>query len=170
MTGRQGVRRRGKGEMPKILVAGDVGGNLEELYKRVSTVNAKSGPFDCLLCAGEFFGSADVGGIRAPPVRRLEIPRVRPRARVAPSRCSRAWCALSCSPSARCAARAARPASGPGGATKFMRGQGHVVPAVARFLCEDAFRPSADCCVSQSILTPVHRSLGLRIGLPFYAT
>jgi hypothetical protein len=53
--------------MPKILVAGDVGGNLEELYKRVSTVNAKSGPFDCLLCAGEFFGSADVGGIRAPP-------------------------------------------------------------------------------------------------------
>jgi hypothetical protein len=52
--------------MPKILVAGDVGGNLEELYKRVSAVNAKSGPFDCLFCTGEFFGSADVGGERLP--------------------------------------------------------------------------------------------------------
>ena len=48
--------------MPKILVCGDVAGNLEELYKRVSAVNSKSGPFDCLLCTGEFFGSADVGG------------------------------------------------------------------------------------------------------------
>ena len=48
--------------MPKILVSGDVGGNLEELYKRVSVVNSKSGPFECLLCTGEFFGSADVGG------------------------------------------------------------------------------------------------------------
>jgi hypothetical protein len=48
--------------MPKVLVAGDVGGNLEELFKRVGAVNSKSGPFDCLLCTGEFFGSADVGG------------------------------------------------------------------------------------------------------------
>jgi len=28
--------------MPKILVAGDVAGNLEELYKRVGVVNSKS--------------------------------------------------------------------------------------------------------------------------------
>ena len=48
--------------MPKVLVAGDVGGNLDELFKRVGAVNSKSGPFDCLLCTGEFFGSADVGG------------------------------------------------------------------------------------------------------------
>ena len=56
---------RGRG-CQKILVAGDVGGNLEELYKRVGAVNSKSGPFDCLFCTGEFFGSADVGGERLP--------------------------------------------------------------------------------------------------------
>ena len=43
-----------------------MGGNLEELYKRVGAVNSKSGPFDCLFCTGEFFGSADVGGERLP--------------------------------------------------------------------------------------------------------
>jgi len=48
--------------MPKVLVAGDVAGGLEDLFKRVGTVNSKSGPFDCLLCTGEFFGAADVGG------------------------------------------------------------------------------------------------------------
>lgn len=39
--------------MPKILVCGDVGGNLPELYKRVAAINAKNGPFDCLFCVGE---------------------------------------------------------------------------------------------------------------------
>jgi hypothetical protein len=39
--------------MPKVLVCGDVGGNLTELYKRVATINAKNGPFDCLFCVGE---------------------------------------------------------------------------------------------------------------------
>ena len=53
---------RGRGRMPKILVCGDVAGNLEDLFKRVGAVHAKSGPFECLLCTGEFFGSADVGG------------------------------------------------------------------------------------------------------------
>ena len=54
--------RLGRGRMPKILVCGDVAGNLEDLFKRVGAVHAKSGPFECLLCTGEFFGSADVGG------------------------------------------------------------------------------------------------------------
>ncbi|KAK4323675.1 hypothetical protein Pmani_005646 [Petrolisthes manimaculis] len=40
----------------KILVCGDVRGNLNQLYKRVSSVNQKSGPFSMLLCVGDFFG------------------------------------------------------------------------------------------------------------------
>ena len=38
----------------KILVAGDVQGNLDKLFSRVEQVNAKSGPFDLLLCVGQF--------------------------------------------------------------------------------------------------------------------
>ena len=40
--------------MPKILVSGDVGGNLTALFQRVSTVNSgAAGPFECLFCVGE---------------------------------------------------------------------------------------------------------------------
>eukprot|EP00290_Baffinella_frigidus_P056936 CAMPEP_0180368684 /NCGR_PEP_ID=MMETSP0989-20121125/17747_1 /TAXON_ID=697907 /ORGANISM="non described non described, Strain CCMP2293" /LENGTH=287 /DNA_ID=CAMNT_0022363317 /DNA_START=31 /DNA_END=890 /DNA_ORIENTATION=- len=46
----------------KLMVCGDVGGNLEELFKKVEAVQKKSGVFDMLLCAGEFFGSQDIGG------------------------------------------------------------------------------------------------------------
>ena len=43
----------------KILIAGDVRGNLASLYKRVEAVNASSaGPFAALFCVGRFFGSA----------------------------------------------------------------------------------------------------------------
>ncbi|KAI3941941.1 hypothetical protein MKW98_009151 [Papaver atlanticum] len=40
---------------PRILVCGDVSGRLSQLYKRVSTVNKSAGPFDVLLCVGQFF-------------------------------------------------------------------------------------------------------------------
>lgn len=41
----------------KILVAGDVKGKYSKLFKRVSDVNLKAGPFDLLLCVGDFFGT-----------------------------------------------------------------------------------------------------------------
>eukprot|EP01047_Picozoa_sp_COSAG01_P064674 COSAG01_NODE_8600_length_2721_cov_5.810141_3_plen_447_part_01 len=41
--------------MPQILVCGDVRGRLGRLYRRVQAVSAKSGPFDCVLCVGDFF-------------------------------------------------------------------------------------------------------------------
>ena len=45
----------------KILVAGDVEGNLPTLFKRVESVNAKAGPFEMLLCVGSFFGPGNLG-------------------------------------------------------------------------------------------------------------
>lgn len=41
----------------KILVSGDVEGNFHQLFKRVDSIQKKSGNFDLLLCVGEFFGS-----------------------------------------------------------------------------------------------------------------
>ncbi|KAK6944814.1 Cwf19-like protein, C-terminal domain-2 [Dillenia turbinata] len=40
---------------PRILLCGDVLGRLNQLFKRVSSVNKSAGPFDCLLCVGQFF-------------------------------------------------------------------------------------------------------------------
>lgn len=37
----------------KVLVCGDISGSLDDLFARVSTVNAKAGPFSCLFCVGE---------------------------------------------------------------------------------------------------------------------
>uniref|UniRef100_A0AAR5Q6T1 Cwf19-like C-terminal domain-containing protein n=2 Tax=Dendroctonus ponderosae TaxID=77166 RepID=A0AAR5Q6T1_DENPD len=44
------------GEKVKILFCGDVEGRFNTLFKRVETINSKSGPFDLLLCVGNFFG------------------------------------------------------------------------------------------------------------------
>ncbi|KAL8136514.1 hypothetical protein V2J09_002515 [Rumex salicifolius] len=45
---------------PRILLCGDVLGRLTQLFKRVSSVNKSAGPFDALLCVGQFFpDSAD---------------------------------------------------------------------------------------------------------------
>ncbi|XP_043926950.1 CWF19-like protein 1 isoform X1 [Protopterus annectens] len=41
----------------KVLVCGDVEGNLTALFNRVRTVQKKSGDFELLLCVGSFFGS-----------------------------------------------------------------------------------------------------------------
>ncbi|XP_002732856.1 CWF19-like protein 1 [Saccoglossus kowalevskii] len=40
----------------KILVSGDAEGKLDQLYKRVRNVQNKAGPFEMLLCVGNFFG------------------------------------------------------------------------------------------------------------------
>ncbi|XP_053234340.1 CWF19-like protein 1 isoform X3 [Podarcis raffonei] len=42
----------------RVLVCGDVEGRLGSLYSRVQAAQSKSGPFDLLLCVGNFFGSA----------------------------------------------------------------------------------------------------------------
>jgi hypothetical protein len=39
----------------KVLLAGDVLGHIEALFKRAAAVNASNGPFDLLLCTGGFF-------------------------------------------------------------------------------------------------------------------
>ncbi|KAM7259794.1 hypothetical protein ACFE04_015535 [Oxalis oulophora] len=40
---------------PRILLSGDVTGRLNQLFKRVQSVNKSAGPFDALLCVGQFF-------------------------------------------------------------------------------------------------------------------
>ncbi|KAF5308205.1 hypothetical protein FQR65_LT06385 [Abscondita terminalis] len=40
----------------KILICGDVEGKFNALFNRVDAVNKKAGPFDLLLCVGNFFG------------------------------------------------------------------------------------------------------------------
>ncbi|KAK4432899.1 Zinc finger CCCH domain-containing protein 64 [Sesamum alatum] len=40
---------------PRILLCGDALGRLGQLFKRVSSVNKSAGPFDALLCVGQFF-------------------------------------------------------------------------------------------------------------------
>ncbi|KAG5899542.1 hypothetical protein JTB14_008228 [Gonioctena quinquepunctata] len=43
-------------EKQKILFCGDVEGKFNTLFKRVESIMKKSGPFDMLLCVGNFFG------------------------------------------------------------------------------------------------------------------
>ncbi|XP_043707197.1 zinc finger CCCH domain-containing protein 64 [Telopea speciosissima] len=43
---------------PRILLCGDVLGRLNQLFKRVSSVNKSTGPFDALLCLGQFFADS----------------------------------------------------------------------------------------------------------------
>ncbi|CAH0553746.1 unnamed protein product [Brassicogethes aeneus] len=40
----------------KILICGDVEGQFDLLFKRIENIHKKSGPFDLLLCVGNFFG------------------------------------------------------------------------------------------------------------------
>lgn len=40
---------------PRILLCGDVLGRLNQLFKRVTSVNKSSGPFDAIFCVGQFF-------------------------------------------------------------------------------------------------------------------
>lgn len=40
----------------KVLICGDVEGHFKFLFSKVDAINRKSGPFDFLLCVGNFFG------------------------------------------------------------------------------------------------------------------
>lgn len=40
----------------KVLICGDVEGRFKTLFTKVDAINKKSGPFDFLLCVGNFFG------------------------------------------------------------------------------------------------------------------
>lgn len=40
---------------PRVLLCGDVFGRLNQLFKRVSSVSKSAGPFDFLVCVGQFF-------------------------------------------------------------------------------------------------------------------
>lgn len=42
----------------KVLLAGDCLGGFDTLFKKVAAVNKKNGPFDLLLCVGQFFEGA----------------------------------------------------------------------------------------------------------------
>jgi len=41
----------------KVLICGDVDGHFKFLFSKVDAINKKSGPFDFLLCVGNFFGA-----------------------------------------------------------------------------------------------------------------
>lgn len=41
----------------KVLICGDVEGHFNFLFSKVDAINKKSGPFDFLLCVGNFFGN-----------------------------------------------------------------------------------------------------------------
>ncbi|OAD59303.1 CWF19-like protein 1 [Eufriesea mexicana] len=43
-------------EKQKVLICGDVEGHFKFLFNKVEAINKKSGPFDFLLCVGNFFG------------------------------------------------------------------------------------------------------------------
>eukprot|EP01012_Entosiphon_sulcatum_P011400 TRINITY_DN16915_c0_g1_i1.p1 TRINITY_DN16915_c0_g1~~TRINITY_DN16915_c0_g1_i1.p1 ORF type:complete len:527 (+),score=65.35 TRINITY_DN16915_c0_g1_i1:22-1581(+) len=46
----------------KVLVAGDVDGKFDLLFARAQALNAKVGPFDCLLCVGRFLSTTTPHG------------------------------------------------------------------------------------------------------------
>ena len=49
----------------KVLVSGDVCGNVQCLFARVGALHATKGPFDCLFCVGDFFGALGADDILA---------------------------------------------------------------------------------------------------------
>eukprot|EP00795_Rhopilema_esculentum_P013136 gene13136-3928_t len=63
-------------ESIKILVCGDVKGQFAKIFKKVGNLNKKNGPFEVVLCPGQFFAASDqcekewkeciTGSIKAP--------------------------------------------------------------------------------------------------------
>ena len=43
----------------KILSCGDVNGKFSTFFKKIKSVNAKNGPFEMIVCVGDFFGRPD---------------------------------------------------------------------------------------------------------------
>ena len=44
----------------KVLATGDVNGKFTTFFKRINAVNAKNGPFEMILCVGNFFGKEEL--------------------------------------------------------------------------------------------------------------
>lgn len=79
----------------KVLLAGDVQGKLDALFKRVATVNNSNGPFNLLLCAGAFFPPGGRTMIAARTLGRCS------HAPIMPSMLSERWAAPTSRPGAR---------------------------------------------------------------------
>ena len=45
----------------KILACGDVKGKFSTFFKKVKSVNTKNGPFEMIICVGDFFGDHEFG-------------------------------------------------------------------------------------------------------------
>lgn len=43
----------------RVLVLGSAKGNLKDAFNKLSSLNAKAGPFDVVLCLGDLFGDED---------------------------------------------------------------------------------------------------------------
>jgi hypothetical protein len=43
----------------RVLVLGPANGKLKEAFANISSLNAKAGPFDVVLCLGDLFGEED---------------------------------------------------------------------------------------------------------------
>lgn len=56
----------------KVLIAGDARGDVDALFARVGAVHASKGPFDCLLCVGDFFGADPAATLAR--VREISVP------------------------------------------------------------------------------------------------
>ena len=43
----------------RVLVLGSANGHLQDVFTKLSSLNAKAGPFDVVLCLGDLFGDED---------------------------------------------------------------------------------------------------------------
>ena len=43
----------------RVLVLGSANGRLQDVFAKLSSLNAKAGPFDVVLCLGDLFGDED---------------------------------------------------------------------------------------------------------------
>lgn len=61
--------------MPKLLICGDVFGEFDTLNARLTKINSsRHGPFDALICAGEWFADAASTSSSAAVVPEFPIP------------------------------------------------------------------------------------------------
>ncbi|XP_055531531.1 CWF19-like protein 1 homolog [Wyeomyia smithii] len=59
----------------KILIVGDVNGKLKSFFARIENVNNKTGPFDLVLCVGDFFGpSPEIAELGAYKSNQKKVP------------------------------------------------------------------------------------------------
>lgn len=57
----------------KVVLAGDCLGGFDALFKKVAAVNKKNGPFDLLLCVGQFFEEASRCMLLLSSIRQLQM-------------------------------------------------------------------------------------------------